>query len=82
MNPSPEKWSCAQNNFFPYFLQECWFFENIVKLKNIQYLIFHKKGYIHFRRRTLPSLQKRLGPQKQFFVVFSENTAFFEKTAK
>ncbi len=58
------------------------FFEKIVGWNNIQNLISHKKGYIHFRRQTLTSLQKRRGPQKWFFVIFSENTAFFEKTVK
>ncbi len=36
-----------------------------------------KKGYIHFRRQMAPSLQEGLGPQKQFFAIFSENTVFF-----
>ncbi len=36
-----------------------------------------KKGYIHFRHQTPPFLQEGLGPQKQFFAIFSENTVFF-----
>ncbi len=37
-----------------------------------------KKGYIHFRHQT-PLSQEGLGPQKQFFAIFSENTVFLEK---
>ncbi len=36
-------------------------------------------GYIHFRRQTPHSLQKRLGSQKWFLAVFSENCSFFWK---
>ncbi len=36
---------------------------------------------MHFRRQTLPSLQKRLGLQKWLFAVFFEITCFFEKAA-
>ncbi len=38
-----------------------------------------KKGYIHFRHQTLPSLQQGLGPQKQFFAIFFKNTVLFWK---
>ncbi len=48
-------------------------------MKNIQYLISHKKGYVHFCRQTPTSIQKKLGPQKRFSAVFSENTAFLKK---
>ncbi len=58
------------------------FLKKLLVEKNIQTLISHKKDYIHFRRQTYSSLQKRLGPPKRFFAIFSENTAFFEKTAK
>ncbi len=67
--------------FFPIFSKNIAFFKKTVRWKNIQNLIFHKKGNIHFRRQTPPSLQKRLGLQKRIFAIFSENTAF-EKAAK
>ncbi len=44
-----------------------------------------KKGahyHLQFLDTTTLSLQKRLGPQRQFFSNFPENTAFFEKTVK
>ncbi len=43
---------------------------------------FRIKRYIHFQRQMPLSVQKRLGPQKRVFAVFSEDKAFFEKTAK
>ncbi len=62
--------------FFVTFWENIAFFEKIVRRKNIQNLISHKKGYIHFPRQTLPSHQNKPGPQKLFFAVFSENTAY------
>ncbi len=67
-------------NFSPIFSKKLAFLEKIVKWKNIQNLVFHKKDYIHFRPRTNPSLW--LVPQKLFFAIFSENTAFFWKNGK
>ncbi len=43
-------------------------------MKNYSNLISHKKGCIHFRHQTPPSLQEGLGPQKQFFAIFSKTT--------
>ncbi len=51
-------------------------------MENIQNLISYKKGYIDFCRQTSSSPQKRLSPWKQYFLVFSENTAVFEKKKK
>ncbi len=82
MTTSPKEWPRPPKIFSPTFSKNVGFFENIVRWKNIQNLIPHKKGYIHFRRQTPFSLRKRLVHQKQFFAVFSENTASFEKTAK
>ncbi len=59
--------------FSPIFSQNVPFYGKIVKWKNIQNFISHKRGYIHFRRQMPPLLHKRLGPQKRFFVVLSEN---------
>ncbi len=81
MTISPKKWLCSQKIFFPIFSEIAAFFEKIVRWKNIQNLIYHKKGYTHFRRQSPASLQKRHAP-KQFFAILSENTAFFETTAK
>ncbi len=76
-----KKYSCPRIFFFlAIFLGNVAFFEKIVIWKNIRNLISHKKGYIHLRRQTSFSPQERLGPQKRFFAVFSESTAFFEKT--
>ncbi len=63
--------------FFRHFLGKFCFLRKNCSIKNIQNLISNEKGYIHFRRQTPPSLQKGIGPQKQFLTVFSENTAFF-----
>ncbi len=52
----------SPKTFFPIFFKNVAFFGKIVKWKNIQNLISDKKGYIHFRRRTSPSHEKRLGP--------------------
>ncbi len=68
--------------FSPIFSINIAFFEKIVKWKNIQNLISDKKGYLQFRRRTLPSLQKRLALQKRFLQFSEKITAFFEKTVK
>ncbi len=38
--------------------------------------------FIFVARRPLSTIKRDLGPQKQFFAIFSENTDFFEKTAK
>ncbi len=66
--------------FLPFSRKMLIFFEKIVRLKNIQNLISHKKGYIDFRRQTRPFLQKGLVPHKiSFSLSFSENTTFFEK---
>ncbi len=69
-------------HFFPIFSKNIALFEKIVKWKNIQNLISHEKVYIHFRRQTPPPLQKRLGPQKPFFAVFSENYSFLRKNCQ
>ncbi len=66
-------------NFFPHFLQKCYFFRKNCQMKNIQYLISHKKRYIHFRRQTPPSLQKRLQPQKRFFPLSQKIQPFLKK---
>ncbi len=81
MTPS-KKWSCPQVFIFAIFWKSVAFCEKIVRLKNIQFLVSRKKGYIHFRRRTTTSLQKGFGPQKRFFAFISENTAFFEKVVE
>ncbi len=70
----------APKFFFPLFSGRILLsLKKIVIWKNIWNLISHKKGYIHFRCQTPPSLQEVLGPQKRFFTVFSEDAAFFEK---
>ncbi len=63
--------------FFLIFSKKCCFFRKNVTWENIQNLISHKRGYIHFCRQMPPSLQKRLRPPKRFFAVFSENYSFF-----
>ncbi len=65
--------------FFPIFSKNVAYFEKIVKLKNIQNLFSHKKGYIHFRRRTSPALQKRLGPQKLGWLFSQKIQPFLKK---
>ncbi len=65
--------------FFASFSENVVFFEKIVKWKNIQNLISHKKGYIHFHHQTPPPFQKRLSPQIGLSSIFSENTAFLKK---
>ncbi len=82
MTLSPKKWSCTPKIFSPFFSKNFSFFKKIIRRKNILNLPLHKKDYIDFRRQTPPFLQKRLGPQKQFFAIFSENKAFFEKPIK
>ncbi len=69
--------------FFSHFLQKCWLFlKKLLNEKIFKTSCPVKKIYIRFPHQTPPSLQKRLGLQKRVFAVFSENTVFFEKTAK
>ncbi len=63
----------------PIFSKNVAFFEKIVRWKNIQNLISHKKGTINFCCQTPPPLQKRLSRQKRFFTILSENTSFLKK---
>ncbi len=82
MTPSLKNGHFPPKFFFTIFSRNVASFEKIVIWKNIRNHISHTKSNIHFRRETPASLQKRLGPQKRFFVIFLENTAFFKKTAK
>ncbi len=45
-------------------------------MKNIQNLIFYKKGYSIFCSHTPPSLKTVVSSHKWFFEIFSENTVF------
>ncbi len=80
MTPSPKKkWSCPQKFFFPFSPKILLFSKKLLNEKIFKSSFPIKKGYIHFRHQTPPSLQKRLRPQKRFFAVFSENYNFFWK---
>ncbi len=69
--------------FVPHFLQKvAFFFEKVVRRKNIQNLISHKEGNIHSRRQIHHFPFKRGSAPKKSFAIFSENTASFEKAAK
>ncbi len=70
-------------NFFPPFSPKMLLFlEKLLNKKIIKTSFPIKKGYIHFHRgRSLP-FKRDLVPINCGFGVFSENTAFFEKTAK
>ncbi len=64
-------------NFFPHSLQKLPFSKKLLNEKNIQNLISKKKKRLcHFRWQAPPSLQKRLGPQKQF-LLFSQKIQLF-----
>ncbi len=65
--------------FFTIFSKNVAFFEKIVERKIFKTSFPIKKNNIRFRCQTAPSLQKRLGPQKWFFAILSENTARLEK---
>ncbi len=78
MTSSPKKWLYALSKFFfVIFLENVTFFKKIVTWKNIQNLIFHKKGYINFRRQMIPSLQKGLGSPKTFLRLFLGKCSVF-----
>ncbi len=55
-----------QKFLFVIFFENVAFLEKNVKWKNIQNLVSHKKGYIHFRCQTSPSLQKGFGLRNGF----------------
>ncbi len=78
MTPSPKKWPYPQ--FFFLILSKNVAFSK--KLLNEKYSKPNspiKKVIFIFARKTPHSLKKRIGPQKRFFDVFSENTAFLKK---
>ncbi len=54
MTPSPKKWSCPAKIFFTIFSENIAFIEKIVRWKNIQNLISHKKGYIQLWCKMTP----------------------------
>ncbi len=66
-------------NFSPFSPKMLLFLRKLLNEKIFKTSFPIKKGYIHFPCQVHPSLQKRLGPQKWFFAVFSENTAFLWK---
>ncbi len=68
----------SPQNFSPIFFKNVAFLGKIVKWKNIQNLISNKKGYIYL---PLP-FKRDMGSKNYSVAIFSENTAFFEKTAK
>ncbi len=70
----------SAQNFFPIVSKNIAFSKKL--LNDIRDLISYKKVYIHFRRQTPPFLQNRLGPQKRFSGVLSENYTFLEKLCK
>ncbi len=65
--------------FFSIFSKIVVFLEKLLHEKMFQTSFLIKKGYIHFRCRTPPSLQKRLGPQKLLFCRFLRKYSFFLK---
>ncbi len=68
-----------QNVFSPFSPKMLLFSKKLLKWKNIENLISHKRGFNHFRRQMSHSPQKRLRPQKRFFTVFLEKYSFFWK---
>ncbi len=78
MTPSPKKWSCALKIFSPVFSKKLLFFEKIVKWKNIQNLISHKKViFIFVAGRPLP-FKRDLGP-RNWVLPFSQKIQLFLK---
>ncbi len=65
--------------FFSIFSKNVVFSEKLLNEKIFQTSFPIKKSCIHSRCQTPPFLYKRLGPQKRFSVVFSENYTFWKK---
>ncbi len=66
MNPSPKKWLCSPKLFFAIFSENITFYKKIVRWKNIQNLISHKKIiFIFVARRPLP-FKRDLAPRNNF----------------
>ncbi len=56
--PFHKKWSCLRKLVLGVFSENTFFFfENIVEQRQIQHIIYNKKGCIHFCPKTPPSLK-------------------------
>ncbi len=84
MTPSPKKWSCPPKIFSLLSLKILFFLKQLLNDKIFEIFFPIKKVIfiIVARRLVVPLLHKRLGPQKRFSDVFSENYPFFEKIGK